>query len=115
MLVPQPFSKVRPGEIAERFTNHQAPPRNLSGRRGGLFDSQWEQTAPPSGKSDEKRRRRFGSRRRRPEAGGGGAGGAKPGQGGEGAKRSDLEAVLRSEQVGLEDVEGGWSLPGGAS
>src|ERR1019366_4183600 len=39
-------------------------------------------------------------RRSRPQAGGVGVGGAKPGQGGEGAKRPDLEAVLRSEQVG---------------
>ena len=30
------------------------------------------------------------------------------------AKRPDLEAVLRSEQVGLEGAEGGWSPPGGA-
>jgi hypothetical protein len=29
-------------------------------------------------------------------------GGGKPGQGGEGAKRPDLEAVLRSEQAGAE-------------
>jgi hypothetical protein len=48
-----------------------------------------------------------------PAVGGGGAGGAKPGQGGEGAKRPDLDAVLWSEQVGLEGAGGGWSPPGG--
>ena len=35
-----------------------------------------------------------------PTAGGGGVGAAKSGQGGEGAKRPDLEAVLRSGQAG---------------
>jgi hypothetical protein len=34
--------------------------------------------------------------------GGGGVGGGNPGQGGEGAKRLDLEADLRSEQAGAE-------------
>ncbi len=29
------------------------PPENLSGGRGGLFDSRQGQTAPPSGKKDE--------------------------------------------------------------
>jgi hypothetical protein len=51
--------------------------------------------------------KRTGSRRRRPEAGGGGVSGATPGQGGKGATRPDLEAVLRSGQVGLEGAGGG--------
>ena len=40
-------------------------------------------------------------------------GGGKPGQGGEGAKRPDLEAFLRSEQVGPKGGGGGPSPPAG--
>ena len=40
-------------------------------------------------------------------------GGARPGQGGEGAKRPDREAVLRSEQVGPKGGGGGPSPPVG--
>ena len=90
----------------------QPSPGIFSGRRGGSYLPHGR-TAPPAGKNAFDRRRRSGSRRRCPEAGCGGVGGAKSGQGGEGAKRPDLEAVLRSEQVGLKAGGGGWSPPGG--
>ena len=38
---------------------HRQPPRNVSGRRGGLFDSQRGQTAPPSGNRNEKTPKAF--------------------------------------------------------